>query len=67
MRFHQPPAIYAGSLQLKTTDLARSVHFYRDVVGFQILEKGSNGAKLSADRKAPILSLIQPVDVMPRP
>lgn len=67
MRFHQPPAIYAGSLQLKTTDLARSVHFYRDVVGFQILEQGSNGAKLSADRKTPILSLIQPVDVMPRP
>lgn len=66
MRFHQPPATYVASLQMNTANLAQQVQFYRDVVGFQVLEQDQASARLSADGKTAILTLVQPAQVVPK-
>lgn len=66
MRFHNPPATYVSSLQIKTADLDRALKFYRSVVGFQVLERVGNSAILSADGQRAILSLVQPAEVQPK-
>lgn len=66
MQFHNPPATFVRNLQIKTADLERAVQFYRDVVGFQVLEQNHGSARLSADGIHPILSLVQPAEAQPK-
>ena len=66
MQFHRPPAIYPASVQLKATDLKRSLEFYQEIVGFKVFEESSSHANLGADGKTAILSLVQPEDVVPK-
>ena len=67
MGFHDAHATYVGSLQLRTLDLERAVQFYRQVVGLKTLEQDAGSATLSADGKTPLLSLVQPAGVIPKP
>ena len=60
MQFHRPPAIYPASVQLKATDLKRSLEFYQEIVGFKVFEESSSHANLGADGKTAILSLVNP-------
>jgi catechol 2,3-dioxygenase len=46
-----------GEVRLKVSDLERSVQFYREVVGFQILLQQSGIAQLTVDGINPLLSL----------
>src|SRR5690554_4737139 len=66
MSYHDQTVIYVGMVQLRIEDLGRSIQFYQDVLGFQILEQNDGRAKLSADGHRTILSLVQPVDISPK-
>lgn len=66
MKFHQPPVTFVGQVNLKVQDLQRSLSFYTEVIGFKVLVQNENSAKLSADGKTALLSIEQPVDIMPK-
>lgn len=66
MRYHDAPATYVKNVQLKTEDLERSIRFYKNSLGFQILEQDAHSAKFTADGKTELISLVQPANVIPK-
>lgn len=66
MSFHRKPNVYVSKLNLKVLDLIRSLAFYQDILGFQILEKSEKRAILTADGKTALLEIEQPDDVIPK-
>ncbi|WP_066073867.1 VOC family protein [Neobacillus soli] len=64
--FHQKPNIYVGEVNIKVKDLANAVTFYQNVIGFQVLEKSDRKAVLMTDGKTPLVTLEEPVDVIPK-
>lgn len=66
MVFHKKPTTFIGNVKVKVENLQRSIEFYKDVLGFDILEKTSSTAKLTTDGKTSILSLEQPANVIPK-
>lgn len=62
-KFFQKPTVYVGIVNIKVTDLKRSLTFYCDFMGFQELERTERKAVLTADGKTPILILEQPEGV----
>ncbi|MBM7694082.1 catechol 2,3-dioxygenase [Peribacillus deserti] len=63
MEFHSESNIYVGEVNLKVTNLERSLRFYQEVIGFQIVEQSERKAKLSANGKTVLLSIEQPENV----
>ncbi|MDR9854258.1 VOC family protein [Paenibacillus sp. VCA1] len=64
--FHSKPNIFVGHVHLKVSDLARSLAFYRHVIGFRVLEQSERKAVMTADGKTPMLTIEQPEQVMPK-
>ncbi|MBM7586178.1 catechol 2,3-dioxygenase [Bacillus pakistanensis] len=63
MKFHQKPCTFVSQVELKVENLERSLSFYEEVIGFQILESSERKAILTADGKTPLLSIEQPDNV----
>ncbi|WP_421383528.1 VOC family protein [Bacillus salacetis] len=66
MNFHQEPLTFVGTVNLKVQNLERSLLFYKEVIGFKILEQTETTASLTADGKAPLLTIEQPGDIVPQ-
>ena len=66
MGFHTKPTTFVGHVKIKVGNLERSIKFYQNVLGFNILEQTKSSAKLTADGKTSILSLEQPENVIPK-
>lgn len=66
MTYHNKPATYVGHVEIRVENLDRALQFYHDVIGFNILERDSSRAKLTADGQTCILSIIEPVNVIPK-
>ncbi|HZH58135.1 MAG TPA: VOC family protein [Metabacillus sp.] len=66
MSFHQKPNVYVSKVNLKVLDLQRSLAFYQDVIGFQILEQSEKRATFTTDGKSALLEIEQPNDVIPK-
>lgn len=66
MGFHTKPTTFVGHVKIKVEELERSIPFYRDVLGFSILEQTPSAVQLTTDGKTSILSLEQPTDVLPK-
>ncbi|WP_203247435.1 VOC family protein [Sporosarcina beigongshangi] len=66
MNFHTAPIIYTGEVHLNVLDLERSVQFYKEVIGFKVLEEAADKVVLTADGKTPLLIVEQPEHVTPK-
>ncbi|HHU20352.1 MAG TPA: VOC family protein [Bacilli bacterium] len=66
MVFHVKPATYVNHVRLNVEDLARSLKYYQEIIGFEVLERTDRTAKLTADGKTTLLSLVQPEGVKPK-
>lgn len=65
-KFFQKPTIYVGEVNINVVDLERSLAFYRDFLGFRVLEQTENEVILTADGKNPLITLVQPENVQPK-
>ncbi|MDR7870732.1 MAG: VOC family protein [Tissierellaceae bacterium] len=65
-KFHNKPNLFVNEIVLKVTDIDRSIDFYTKIMGFSILKKNGKDATLTADGFNPILTLIEPEDVIPK-
>lgn len=66
MNFHSKPHTYVGQVHLLVSDLERSITFYKEMIGFQVLEQTKNQAVLTADGTTPLLTIEQPEGVQPK-
>lgn len=66
MGFHTKPTTFVGHVNIKVENLERSLQYYQEIIGFDILEQTANTARLTTDGKTSILSLTQPKDVIPK-
>jgi catechol 2,3-dioxygenase len=66
MGFHTKPTTFVGHVKIKVQQLERSLPFYKEILGFDILEQTASTAKLTTDGKTSILSLEQPENVTPK-
>lgn len=66
MEFHKKPITFVGHVKVKVANLQRSIEFYQDVLGFDILEQTASTVKLTTDGRTSFLSLEQPEDVIPK-
>lgn len=66
MNFHKKPNLYIRHITLNISDLHRSLAFYTDFLGFQILEREERKAVLTVDGQSPIIILQQPEGVLPK-
>ena len=66
MNFHQKTSTFVESLELKILNMERSLAFYENIIGFKVLERVENRAILTADGKTPLITLVQPENVIPK-
>ena len=64
--FHREPNIFVGQVNINVINLDSALDFYQKVIGFQVLEQTDRKAVLTADGKIGLLTLEQPVDVIPK-
>ncbi len=64
--FHDKPNIFVNHIALKVIEINRSIKFYTDIMGFSLLRKEKGIATLTADGFNPIMTLIQPNNVIPK-
>lgn len=63
MNFHKAPHTYTGEVYLNVLDLDKSVRFYKEIIGFQVLKEDADRVVLTADGKTPSLIVEQPENV----
>ncbi|EGQ24178.1 glyoxalase [Sporosarcina newyorkensis 2681] len=66
MKFHSKPNTYVGHVNIKVQNINRSLVFYQEVLGFEILEKTEKAVKLTTDGITSVLSIEQPENVIPK-
>ncbi|MGE7602340.1 VOC family protein [Peribacillus sp. NPDC097675] len=64
--FHRKPVTYVGEVSINVLNLENALIFYEEVIGFRILNKTERKAVLTTDGKTPLLTLVQPGDVIPK-
>lgn len=57
--FHKKPNLYVSHVQLKVSNLANSIEYYKSVIGFQVLEQTNDTAYLTFDGKTSLVSLVE--------
>ncbi|RDW19029.1 glyoxalase [Oceanobacillus arenosus] len=65
-KFFEKPSIYVGQVNINVTNLERSITYYRDFMGFKVIDQSNDRAVLSADGKTPLLTIEQPAGVLPK-
>ncbi|WP_182201276.1 VOC family protein [Paraliobacillus salinarum] len=64
MNFHREPITFVKKVNLKVQNLERSINFYKEVIGFKVLEQTTWSATFSADEKTALLTIEQPDHVI---
>lgn len=63
MHFHEKPNTYVTNVEIKVSDLQRSLTYYQDIIGFKVLHQESHKATLTADGHTALLTIVQPETV----
>lgn len=63
--FHKKPNMYTSHVQLKVSDLTRSLEYYTTIIGFEVLKQTEDTAYLTFDGKNSLLSLVEVANVQP--
>ncbi|MDM5154481.1 VOC family protein [Bacillus sp. DX1.1] len=66
MKFQRHPYTFVSHVHILIADLERSLAFYKETLGFQLLEQSETKAALTADGKTPLLTIEQPKDILPK-
>lgn len=66
MGFHREPNTFVSQVNLKVANLERSLTFYQEVIGLQMLQQTNSTADLTADGKTVLVTIQQPDDVVPK-
>jgi catechol 2,3-dioxygenase len=61
------PETRVSSVHLTISDLERALHFYRDTLGFRVLERKESTVALTPDGTAPLITLTGQPNARPRP
>ncbi|MDC3418707.1 VOC family protein [Aquibacillus salsiterrae] len=64
--YHSKPNTFVNHVHLKVEDLTRSLEFYQDLMGFQLLNQSGNRVELTANGITPLLTIEQPEGIMPK-
>lgn len=64
--FHQQPNVFVNHVTIKVQELKRSIPFYKNIVGFQVLEQSETKAVLTANGTTPLLTLEKRGEVVPK-
>lgn len=56
--FHKKPNMYTSHVQIKISNLARSIEYYTTVLGFKVLEQSDEIVYLTTDGKTSFISLV---------
>lgn len=57
MKYQNKPYTFVELVELKVSDVAESLSFYENIIGFKVLEKQENKVLLTADGKTALLSI----------
>lgn len=60
MNFHKKPNSFVTNVKIKVSDIEHSIAYYKQIVGFQLLEQTPATATLTADGKTALLTLVKP-------
>ena len=63
--FHKKPNMYVSHVQLKVSNLAQSLTYYTDIIGFKVLQNENGIAYLTFDGKTSLLSLVEVPNALP--
>lgn len=63
--FHVKPNMYISHVQLKVSNLERSIQYYEQIIGFKTLLNENGIAYLTFDGKTSLLSLVEVKDALP--
>ncbi|CAN7215080.1 VOC family protein [Rossellomorea sp. LjRoot5] len=66
MTFHKAPHTFVGEVNLIVQDLKRSLSFYKEVIGFKVLEQSDKQATLTVDGVHSLLSLEELEEALPK-
>ena len=62
--FHKKPNLYTSHIQLKVSDLERSIEYYTTIIGFQVLNHTEDTAYLTVDGISSLISLVEVKDAV---
>lgn len=65
-RFHNKDNIFVNQIQLKVVDIEKSIKFYTNIMGFKVLNRKEKEVSLAADGINPIVTIIEPYNVIPK-
>lgn len=63
--FHKKPNMYISHVQIKVSNLQRSIEYYKTIIGFDVLEQTETTAVLTFDGATSILSLEEVSNALP--
>lgn len=63
--FHKKPNLYPAHVQLKVSDLVRSIEYYTTVIGFKVSQQTETEAYLTADGQTSLVSLVEVQNAQP--
>ena len=63
--FHKKPNMYVSHVQLKVSNLERSIQYYEQIIGFKTLSNENGVAYLTFDGVTSLLSLTEVKDALP--
>ena len=66
LNFHEKPNQFINHIVLKVQDIARSKEFYKRIIGFSVLKENNMEVTLTVDGSTPLITLIQPEDIIPK-